>query len=107
MVKSIILYDYLETEYSGEFVEPNIIKVYLKACEKYKRNVQNVILHEYTHYFICKNRFLSYLFNKLDTYAIGKCRKKGVDSAEEVYNYLPSEMFCEFISNRLYTRNDK
>ena len=98
-MKPIIQYDVTNTNYSGEFIKPNIIKVYIPHCNKTNRNIKNVIIHEYTHYIICNNKLLSCLFSKIDKYMIAKCRNNGITSANEVYKYLLEEKFCDFIAN--------
>ena len=49
----------------GEFIRPNKIIIYTKKCQEVKRNIKNVIVHEYVHYLIFKIKPLEWLFNNL------------------------------------------
>jgi predicted SprT family Zn-dependent metalloprotease len=65
-----IKYDVSATDYCGEFVEPNIIKIYVNQCRKVKRSIKNVIAHEHVHYIIYNINILHYLINKLNGHSI-------------------------------------
>ena len=102
----IIKYDFSVVDYCGEFVKPNIIKVYVKQCIKTKRGIKNVIVHEYMHYIIYNINILHYLINKLNSHSIKKCRNKGITNPNEVYKYLIEENICDFIANMISKRTD-
>ena len=99
-----IEYDLTETNYCGEFIAPNIIKVYLYNCNKTNRNTSNVIAHEYIHFIIYKVKILRFIFNKLNNSIIKKCRKRGINSVDDVYKCLADEKVCDFIANRISKR---
>jgi hypothetical protein len=102
-----IKYDFSAAKYCGEFVEPNIIKIYVNQCINVKRSIENVIAHERVHYIIYNINILHYLINKLNTHSIKKCRNKGIINPDEVYKYLIEENICDFIANIITKRHYK
>ena len=100
----IIKYDFSIMDYCGEFVKPDTIKIYVNQCIKIKRNIKNVIVHEYIHYIIYNINILHYLINKLNSHSIKKCRNKGITNPDEVYKYLIEENVCDFIANIISKR---
>lgn len=100
-MKPIIQFDYSQNDYSGEFIEPNIIKIYVNTLNITSTNPLFTIVHEYVHFIIFNSKILSFVFDKLNTYVSrkqnGKDLYKGFEIGE-IYFDLPEEIICNKIA---------
>jgi len=99
-MKLLIINDYSNSDCLGEFIKPNILKIYISNCNECGANSLYIVIHEYTHYFI-HNYKLSWLFNKLNKLTIDKCIKEGIRDVDIVHNRMAEERFCNFIASRI------
>jgi len=98
-MKPAIINDYSNSDCLGEFITPNILKIYMRNCEECKVNSLYIIIHEYVHYFIYAHK-LSWLFDKLNKISIGKCIKNGIKNVDDVHDKMAEERFCNFVADR-------
>ena len=98
-MKPIIQFDHNPHDYYGEFIEPNVIKIYTHTFDRMKANPLYTVIHEYTHYFIHKHKILLWLVDKLNTRTIEKYKGK-LPEEGDVYVHLPEEKLCNWVANK-------